>query len=152
MSLSIKPLSGSNLLSAVLALDGLLFLGFGLASWFAPLSTFGTIVDLSGAGDHSLILAILSSLSIFYILIGLVCFLAVFIVPPYKNRVAVLMAIGHICSGLKGYEEIGREWLVGNPWPDIVIHSVFVFTYIILVFVIWRRSHARCLEIGNGSA
>ena len=138
MPLSIKPLTGSKMLSAVLMLDGLIFLGFGITSWLAPHSTFGTIVDLASAGDHSLILAILSSLSIFYVLIGLACFLAAILAPPHKNRFAVLMVIGHICTGLKGYEEIGREWLVGNPWPDIYIHSVFVCAYTLLAFVTWR--------------
>jgi len=32
--------------------------------------------------------------------------------------------------GLKGHGEIGSEWIIGNPWPDIIIHSLFVLLYL----------------------
>lgn len=148
MPLSIRPLTSQKVLSAILIVDGLILLGFGIASWLAPYSTFGTLVDLSGAEDHSLVVAILSSLSIFYVLIGLACFLAAVLAPPHKDRFAALMVIGHVFTGLKGYGEVGREWLVGSPWPDIVIHSVFVCAYSLLAFITWRGSQTN----GNGSA
>ncbi len=148
MRFSVKPLTGQKMLSAVLLIDGLIFLSFGIASWLAPHLTFGTIVDLASAGDHSLVLAILSSLSIFYAVIGLACFLSAVLAPPHRGRFAVLMAIIHICTGLKGYGEIGREWLIGNPWPDIIIHFVFVCAYSALTFITWKRIHTSA----NGGA
>ena len=142
MSYSVKWLTRSRMLSAVFMLDGLISVGFGIASRVAPRSTFGTIVDLGDARDESLILATLASLSTFYVLIGLVCVLAAFVPSPHKSRLAMLMAINHGWTELKGYQEIGREWLVGNPWPDIVIHSVFICAYVFLVLATWMRKPA----------
>lgn len=141
MPFSVKSFTTSGMLSTVLALDSLLFLGFGLVSWFAPHLTFATIVDLGAASDQSLISAALASLSIFYVLIGLACALAVWMPPPHRTRIAVVMALGHAWTGIKAYEEVGRDWLIGNPWPDIVIHVVFVSLYSLLVLVMWRRVH-----------
>jgi hypothetical protein len=66
----------SRVLSIILAVDGLLSIGFGLASYFSATSTYATIVDLSGMRDDSLIAAVLGSLSVFYVVIGALCLLA----------------------------------------------------------------------------
>lgn len=114
---------------AVLMVDGLLSIGFGTASWISPEKTFGTLVDLQGAGEGSLFFAMFSSLSIFYILTGLFCLSALFMQPRDTIKVALVMAFSHILIGLKGFNEVGEAWLIGNPWPDIVIHTVFLFGY-----------------------
>ena len=60
MRLSFHWLTFGRTLSAVLLLDGLIAVGFGLTSSFAPRATFGTIVDIRHAGEDSLILAALA--------------------------------------------------------------------------------------------
>ena len=126
-------------LSVVLAADALLFLGFGLASWFSPHATFGSIVDLGGARHDALLLAALSTLSIFYTLLGAVALIAVVTPVPSRFYFAVPMFIGHIWIGAKGVKEMGREGLIGNPWPDTAIHGTFVVLYSSLFL-------ARCLR------
>ena len=57
-------------LAIVFVVDALITTGFGLVSWLAPESTFGTLVDLGGPGSaRSLLLATLASLSLFYVLL-----------------------------------------------------------------------------------
>ena len=36
------------------------------------------------------------------------------------------------------YRNVDHEWIVGNPWPDIVIHGVFVLAYSLLVYMAAR--------------
>jgi len=135
-----KRVSSAGVLSFVLLIDGLIAIGFGLASWFAPRATFGTIVDLSAVAEGSLMLALLASLSTTYVVIGLVCSIAAFIPARYRHRFAMLMAASHLWTGLTGCRDIGEVWLVGDPWPDLVIHSAFVCAYLVLVFMVWRRT------------
>jgi hypothetical protein len=125
-------LTRSRALAAVFLLDGLLALGFGLASLATPRGTFGTIIDLGSASDQSVIFAALASLSGFYVLIGLFSILVAFLPTPYQGRFVSPMIVSHVWAGVKGFDEIGRDWLVGNPWPDIIIHSAFVCAYALL--------------------
>lgn len=143
MSSSARWLTPSAMLSAVFMIDGILRVGFGAASLVTPRSTFGTIVNLTDVKDGSLVLATLSSLSALYVLIGLVCVLAMFMSSPHKSRLAMLMAAFHGWGALKGYQTITQEWLVGSPWPDIVIHSVFVCAYALLVLSMWTQRPVR---------
>ena len=129
-----------SFLSVVLMVDALLSIVFGLVSYLSPESTYATIVDLSELSEHSLMSAVLDSLSIFYVVVGAVCLLAAFMPHPYNVRVAVVMIAQHVWIGAKGLIELGRPWLVGNPWPDIIIHSLFVITYIIAIMWSVRRS------------
>lgn len=129
----------SRLLSTVFIIDGLISVGFGLLSWLSPEATFATLVDLRGTGDESLIRAALASISIFYVLIGLVCFVAAFLPPPNNDWLAAVMIIRHGWIGTKGYLEIGSVWLIGNPWPDILIHTVFVIAYLSLLLLSRRQ-------------
>lgn len=132
-----RPGSG-KLLSVVLVIDGLVSLGFGLASWFAPQATLGTILAIKGADDTGLLMAALRTLSQMYVLlgvIGLVCAAAPLV---HRIRFALVLALGHLAMELKGFSEIGRHWLIGNPWPDIVIHSAFVVAYLSLAATAWR--------------
>src|SRR5688572_9927806 len=128
-----------KVLSAVFLIDGALSVGFGLASWLAPQSTFGTNVDLAGAPQDDVLLAALGSISVLYFFVGITCALAAALPVVHRIRFAVMMALAHLVTGLKGLADIGREWLIGNPWPDIVIHSAFLIAYLILAAVSWRR-------------
>lgn len=118
-----------SVLSIVLMLDALLLVGFGLASYFSPASTFATIIDLRGMQEDSLMSAVLGSLSVFYVVIGALCALAAFMPPPHDVRVAVILVAQHAWTGARGFVDREQEWLVGNPWPDLVIHSLFVVAY-----------------------
>jgi hypothetical protein len=127
-----------KLLSIVLLIDGVVSLGFGLASWFAPDATLGTIVAIKGAASESLIMSALGTISLMYVLLGVVCLVSAALPLAHRIRFAVVLALGHLATELKGLNEIGRDWLIGNPWPDVVIHSVFVVAYLVLAGIAWR--------------
>jgi hypothetical protein len=131
--------SRPRLLSTVLAMDGLLSIGFGLASYFSASTTYATIIDLNGMRDDSLMAAVLGSLSVFYVVIGALCLLAAFTQPPHDVRVAGVMAAQHAWIGTRGLLDVGREWIVGNPWPDLAIHSLFVLGYLTAIALRLRR-------------
>lgn len=128
----------SRLLSIVLLVDGVLSLGFGLASWFAPHATFGSIVALKGAQDDALLMSALGALSLMYVLLGFICLVSTALPIAHRIHFALVLALGHLATELKGFNEIGRDWLIGNPWPDIVIHSAFVIAYLALAGAAWR--------------
>jgi hypothetical protein len=128
-------------LSIILAIDALLAIGFGLASYIAPESTYATIVDLRGVTEHSLTSSILGSLSVFYVVIGGVCLAAVFMPAPHDLRVAGVMFVQHAWIGLRGVHDMARPWIIGNPWPDIGIHSFFVIAY--AIGATWRMRRTK---------
>jgi hypothetical protein len=134
-----------SLLSAVLMVDALLSVGFGFVSYFSPQSTYATIVDLIGVSELSLMSSVLASLSVFYIVVGAFCLFAALMPPPHDVRVAAVMTAQHAWIGLKGLREVHREWIVGDPWLDIVIHSLFVIAYTTGVISRVRRSKAGAL-------
>ncbi len=74
----------------------------------------------------------------FYVVIGAVCLSAAFMPAPHNLWIGAIMLVQHGWIGLKGFHESEREWLVGNPWPDIVIHSLFVIAYATAVIVTTR--------------
>ena len=126
---------------ALFGMDALLCIGFGAVSWLYPVSTYGTIVDLTdlGAGS-SVIWSALSGLSVFYIVVGLVCLCATVMPSPHSSRLAFVMLARHAWVGAQGYRVVGQEWIVGNPWPDVVIHAAFVLSYSLLIGTAWRRA------------
>ena len=127
--------------AALFGMDALLSIGFGAVSWLSPVSTYGTIVDLSDLGAASRVTwATLSGLSVFYVVMGLVCLCATLMPAPHSSRLAFVMLARHAWVGVQGYRDIGQEWIVGNPWPDIVIHAAFVLSYSVLIGVVWRRA------------
>jgi hypothetical protein len=137
-----RPLfSKGRLLSFALFIDALLSAGFGLVSYFFPQSTYATIIDLSSIAEDSLMSAILNSLSIFYVVIGAVCFFSAFMPSPHDVRVAAAMIVQHAWIGIRGVSQMDREWIVGDPWPDIVIHSLFVVVYVL--GITWRLQLGR---------
>lgn len=123
----------------MLLIDGVVSLGFGLASWFAPHATLGTIVAIKGVESDSLIMSALGALSLMYVLLGTICLVSAALPLAHRIRFALVLALGHLATELKGLNEIGRDWLIGNPWPDVVIHSVFVIAYLVLAGIAWRR-------------
>jgi hypothetical protein len=129
------------MLAIILTLDGLLSLGFGLASYFSATSTYATIIDLNGMREDSLMAAVLGSLSVFYVVIGALCVLAAFMQPPHNVRVASVLVAMHVWIGLRGLRDAGREWIVGNPWSDLIIHSLFVVCYSIAIYLRLRAAH-----------
>ena len=133
-------MKSSKFLGTILVVDGLLAVGFGAASWLSPYSTFGTIVNLSEAAPTSLTLATLSSLSTFYILIGLVCLLAAGMPYPHNGRIAMVMIVRHVWVGIRGFQQIDHDWLIGDPWPDIIIHGLFTLAYLVALFLAARRT------------
>lgn len=92
-------------LSSLLLVDALLALGFGVASWCRPLQTYGTIVQLAPIENHLGTIAALTSLSLYYALIGVTCLLATRMPAPYRQWLASVMLLRHLASGLKGYFE-----------------------------------------------
>lgn len=128
-----------SVLAIILAVDGFLSFVFGIASYFSATSTYATIVDLSGMHEDSLMAAVLGNLSVFYVVIGALCLQAVFMRPPHDVRVAVVMLVMHLWVGARGLNDASREWIVGNPWYDLVIHSLFVVGYIIAIVLRLRK-------------
>jgi hypothetical protein len=74
-------------------------------------------------------MSILGGLSVFYVVIGAVCLPAAFMPSPHDLRVAAVMLLQHAWIGLRGAADINREWIVGDPWPDLTIHALFVIAY-----------------------
>jgi len=132
----------SRALATVFLLDGALALGFGAASWATPHGTFGTILDLAGAGDGSLVIAALGALSGFYVLVGAMCVLVALLPSPFRERFVLPVVASHLWTGFKGLQDIGRDWLIGNPWPDIVIHASFVAAYLLATAGLLYRKRA----------
>jgi hypothetical protein len=130
---------GLGLVAIVLAIDAVLSLGFGFFSYISPHSTYATIVDLRAVPEDSLVMSILGGLSVFYVVIGAVCLLAAFMPSPHDVRVAAVMMAQHAWVGLRGGYHMNREWIVGDPWPDLVIHSLFVIAYSIGIVGKLRR-------------
>jgi hypothetical protein len=133
-------LRAASFVSIVLAADALLFLLFGLVSYLSPETTYATIVDIADVPEHSLIGAMLEHLSIFYLVLGAFCLLAAFMPQPHDVRMAAVMATQHAWIGVKGFGEIGSDWIIGNPWPDVVIHAVFVLLYVAAIVRRLRQS------------
>lgn len=122
-----------NILKITFIVDAIIAVGFGLYSWFFPNETFGTIISIPVMASPAF-LAILSSLSLFYILLGLTCLIGFKATFPINFWIGLLMILRHLLEGLMKIFDIGKEWLVGNPYPDIIIHSVFIFAYILAIY------------------
>ena len=137
---SLPEVRHSRLGLVVFGIDALLSVGFGVASWLYPLSIYATIVDLADPGTSPVTMAALSGLSVFYVVTGLVCLYASFMPLRQALGLALVMLARHAWVGIQGYRNIGQEWIIGNPWPDILIHSAFVLAYSFLVLMAVRGS------------
>ncbi len=126
-----------KLLRTVFLIDAIITVSFGLYSWLAPKATFGTIIAIP-ENNEPLTFAILSSLSIMYILVGLVSLIGFGSKPPTSLWIAGLLLLRHGWIGTLNILDIGKEWLIGNPYPDIVIHGMFAVCYITGIILILR--------------
>lgn len=126
-------------LNFILYVDFFITFVFGLVSWLFPYSTYGTIVSLTETSTP-LTLSTFSSLSLFYIFLGIACFIAAKTPNPQKSWFASLMILRHGWIGIIGITNAHQDWIIGNPWHDVVIHSVFVFAYIAAIFWSFKRS------------
>ena len=113
----------------ITSLDALLSVGFGLSMFFFPESTIGTMVKLPSDYNHSLTSALVQHLSIQY------CMTAPLVWCSYSNdrgrriKLALCLLTQHLVIGIKCCLEMKRNWIIGNPWHDIVIHSAFTAAY-----------------------
>ena len=133
-----------NLLRTTLFFDFLITFGFGLVSWLSPKETFGTIVSIP-LQSEALFLSLLSSLSIFYILTGLICLIGFKASFPINSWIGATMLLRHSWIGVVGILGLGteKEWLIGNPIPDIAIHFIFVLAYIMGIYYLIRQNPFR---------
>ncbi|PTL85923.1 hypothetical protein [Vitiosangium sp. GDMCC 1.1324] len=127
-----------HLLSATLGFDALIAITFGVLSGLRPVEIYGSIVNLEPLALHEGTVATLTSLSLFYALIGGICLTTIWVQGPQRLALAGLMLLRHLLSGLKGAFEAGASWQVGSPVPDLVIHSLFVVLYTVLLAAGWR--------------
>lgn len=124
-------------LSVTFIIDGIIAIAFGILSWLFPLKTFGTIIEIPDA-HTSIFLSILAGLSLFYVVIGFICLIG------YKSGyrvtlwIALLMLTRHLFEGALKITDIGKTWLIGNPYQDIVIHSLFVVAYAFGIYYTYK--------------
>ncbi|MCU0430101.1 MAG: hypothetical protein MUF42_09030 [Cytophagaceae bacterium] len=116
-----------------LLLDALLAIGFGLFSWIYPLHSFGSILAIPES-DSSVFLSILSCLSLSYMLIGITCLIGIKATHPTQRWLSLLMILRHFLEGIIKLRDMGEEWLIGNPYPDIILHSIFILLYSLAIF------------------
>ena len=129
-----------KVLAIVLYIDFFITFGFGLASWLYPHSTFGTIVLLEETAP-SLTLALLSTLSLFYVFTGLTCLAGASMPFPYNTWIALVMIVRHGWTGIAGIYGAENEWIIGNPWQDVVIHALFILFYLSSLYSTIRKNN-----------
>lgn len=127
-----------NTLRVFLLIDALIALGFGLYSWLRPNETFGTIISIP-ENDPSVFISILNTLSVFYIVIGLICIVGFRTNFPTNTWIGLIMIIRHILECILKVFDIGSEWLIGNPYTDITIHSIFIIGYITAIIMSHKK-------------
>lgn len=134
--------TGKNILKITFLVDAVIAVGFGLYSWVCPHETFGTIISIPEI-QSSAFLSILSSLSVCYILIGLTCLIGFKSTFPINSWIALLMLGRHFLEGVLKIRDIGKDWLIGNPYPDIIIHSGFIIVYMLAIYFTYRWNHPK---------
>ena len=128
-----------NMLGVTFIVDAIIAVGFGLYSWLFPQDTFGTIMSIPKMGSSAFV-AILASLSLFYIVIGLTCLIGSKAEFPTSIWIGLLMLFRHVLEGGMKILDLGKEWFIGNPYPDIIIHSVFVLAYSLAVYFTYKNT------------
>lgn len=118
-------------------IDGIIAIAFGIFSWIFPFKTFGTIISIPEA-HTSIFLSILSGLSLFYLVTGIICLIGFKSTFPVNLWIALLMLSRHFFEGAIKISDIGKTWLIGNPYQDIIIHSLFVLAYSLGIFYTYR--------------
>lgn len=123
-----------NILKITLFVDFLITCGFGLISWLYPNETFGTIINIP-ENENAVFYALLANHSISYMLIGLVCLIGVKSNHPINSWIGMIMLFRHLVINILGIMNMDKEWIIGNPYHDIVIHTLFVVVYIIGIII-----------------
>lgn len=125
------------MLKLVFIIDAVLAVSFGIYSWIFPHKTFGTIISIPEV-HSSVFLAILSSLSLFYILVGLTCLIGAKATSPINLFIGILMVVRHFFEGVIKIDDLEEDWLIGNPYPDLIIHSVFIIVYVLAIYYAYK--------------
>jgi|GEM_PF-2355688 len=129
-----------NLLRAVLLPDAIMAIVFGLVSWFYPYETYGTIIAIPEM-HAAAFLSILSSLSVFYIVIGLTCLTGIISTLPVTIWIGLLMTLRHLLEGIIKTGDVGESWLIGNLYPDLIIHTAFLIAYTVAIYFAYRSNY-----------
>lgn len=119
----------------VFAVDALIAISFGAASGLMPLKIYGSIVNVGAPAT----VAALTSLSLFYVLLGAVCVVAFFAPRSQQLALGGVMLARHLLSCLKGVAEVGAPWQVGDPKPDLIIHAGFITAYLVALVLALRH-------------
>lgn len=127
-------------LAIAFTIDGIIAIGFGIFSLVYPNESFGSIFSIP-EGHDSLFLSLFSSLSLFYIMIGMVCFVGVESKYSTSRWIAVLMVLRHFFEGVIKIGDMNEEWLIGNPYPDLIIHAILIFFYLLFIYRKWDMAH-----------
>ncbi|HEY3405380.1 MAG TPA: hypothetical protein VGK59_18470 [Ohtaekwangia sp.] len=138
--------SGKKLLRVVFSIDALMAIGFGLYSWLFPQDTFGTIIAIPHNAT-SVFEAIFAVLSAFYMLIGFTCVIGILARFPENAWIGALMIIRHLSEATLKIFDMEAEWAIGNPWPDLIIHTLFIVAY--SWSVIWTYANRSKESSGN---
>lgn len=128
--------------SLVFRIDGVLSFVFGAVTMALQGAVFNTAVDLKSAGfvegGGTLIESALYVISGYYMLVGAILLLLANVPVYFARRLALLVGLHHVFMAVKGFYEADRVWMVGNPWYDIVIHSVFFIAYVVIFIRSWN--------------
>lgn len=132
------------ILRLVLILDAALSVGFGLAVLFWPEASIGTLFTLPE--PDTAFAALLRALGVFYLVMGLAALVGA-MVRAATVLLAVVMLLRHALRGAEGLADLNAPWLVGSPWPDILIHAGFVLAYLTGLILTLRARTSRTSDL-----
>lgn len=131
------------LMRILLLTDGLISSLFGVFSYLFPEQTFGTLFRID-AVSKPLTLVLLEYTSVFYILLGIICFAGMVMNEQSQAILSIIMIIRHSIFCLLGVVQIGKDWLIGNPYYDVVIQLTFISLYV-LALLWWKVNRKTAL-------
>lgn len=122
-------------------------LTFGLATYFYQFEIFSTTYDLqsmgvSGQGD-TLIEAALLGISGYYMLVGAILIVVSNVQVSMARPLGIVVALHHAFMAINGALGTDRPWIVGNPWWDVVIHTLFVLAYMMALITSMRTTNTQ---------
>lgn len=135
-----------SLLKVILTIDGLIAIAFGVFSLFFPQDTFGEIIAIP-EGHASVFTAILSALSLFYIVVGTTCLIAAFAEIQMTTWIGLLMLVRHLSEGTLKLVDMNKEWAIGNPYQDIIIHTLFSIVYLVAIVLTYNHQKKKLSSV-----
>jgi len=131
----------------IFAVDGVMSLTFGLATYIYQFEIFSTAYDLqsmgvSGRGD-TLIEAALLGISGYYVLVGAILIIVSNVHTSIARPLGIVVALHHAFMAVNGALGADRPWLVGSPWWDVVIHTLFVLAYMTAIVTSMRTTNTQ---------